>query len=226
MSGDGSDWDLDETKERGRWKKGEKQEASYVKILSAKVAVLQNSMVTWRWMVRQRRLVLSLGLSVLFLSLFSSAFVYKFGAALGCDFLKGNLCKNVSPLSSIAAPLPLPQDLHKDLSAQEQFPPPLRHQLPSDLELPRNYSDDELTARVLAQDILSRSTLNIEQPKLAFMFLTPGPLPFEGLWDRFFEVRSQIPKFDCFLLPLQSRFCGWHAQNLNLISVSALYAGP
>ncbi|CAK9212361.1 unnamed protein product [Sphagnum troendelagicum] len=144
-------------------------------------------MVTWRWMVRQRRLVLSLGLSVLFLSLFSSAFVYKFGAALGCDFLKGNLCKNVSPLSSIAAPLPLPQDLHKDLSAQEQFPPPLRHQLPSDLELPRNYSDDELTARVLAQDSLSRSTLNIEQPKLAFMFLTPGPLPFEGLWDRFFE---------------------------------------
>ncbi len=214
------------TKERGRWKKGEKQEASYVKILSAKLAVLQNSMVTWRWMVRQRRLVLSLGLSVLFLSLFSSAFVYKFGAALGCDFLKGNLCKNVSPLSSIAAPLPLPQDLHKDLSAQEQFPPPLRHQLPSDLELPRNYSDDELTARVLAQDILSRSTLNIEQPKLAFMFLTPGPLPFEGLWDRFFEVRSPIPKLDCFLLPLQSRFCGWHAQNLNLISVSALYAGP
>jgi hypothetical protein len=188
--------------------------------------VLQNSMVTWRWMVRQRRLVLSLGLSVLFLSLFSSAFVYKFGAVLGCDFLKGNLCKNVSPLSSIAAPLPLPQDLHKDLSAQEQFPSPLRHQLPSDLELPRNYSDDELTARALAQDILSRSTLNIEQPKLAFMFLTPGPLPFEGLWDRFFEVRSPIPKLDCFLLPLQSRFCGWHAQNLNLISVSALYAGP
>jgi hypothetical protein len=138
-------------------------------------------------MVRQRRLVLSLGLSVLFLSLFSSAFVYKFGAALGCDFLKGNLCKNVSPLSSIAAPLPLPQDLHKDLSAQEQFPPPLSHQLPSHLELPRNYSDDELTAHVLAQDILSRSTHNIEQPKLAFMFLTPGPLPFEGLWDRFFE---------------------------------------
>jgi hypothetical protein len=137
--------------------------------------------------VRQRRLVLSLGLSVLFLSLFSSAFVYKFGAALGCDFLKGNLCKNVSPLSSIAAPLPLPQDLHKDLSAQEQFPPPLSHQLPSHLELPRNYSDDELTAHVLAQDILSRSTHNIEQPKLAFMFLTPGPLPFEGLWDRFFE---------------------------------------
>ncbi len=214
------------TKERGRWKKGEKQEASYVKILSAKVAVLQNSMVTWRWMARQRRLVLSLGLSVLFLSLFSSAFVYKFGAALGCDFLKGSFCKNVSPLSSIAAPLPLPQDLHKDLSAQEQFPPPLRHQLPSDLELPRNYSDDELTARVLAQDILSRSTLNIEHPKLAFMFLTPGPLPFEGLWNRFFEVRSPIPKLDCFLLPLQSRFCGWHAQNLNLISVSALYAGP
>jgi hypothetical protein len=58
------------------------------------------------------------------------------------------------------------------------------------------------------------------------MFLTPGPLPFEGLWDRFFEVRSTIPKLDCFLLPLQSKFCGWHAQKLNLICVSALYAGP
>ncbi|CAK9854951.1 unnamed protein product, partial [Sphagnum jensenii] len=50
-------------------------------------------------------------------------------------------------------------------------------------------SDDELTAHVLAQDILSRPTLSlsVEQAKVAFMFMTPGALPFEAIWEKFFE---------------------------------------
>lgn len=33
-------------------------------------------------------------------------------------------------------------------------------------------------------------TLDMPQnPKIAFMFLTPGSLPFEKLWDNFFQVR-------------------------------------
>lgn len=50
----------------------------------------------------------------------------------------------------------------------------------------REYTDDELAARVVAKDILSRPSVQSKNPKIAFMFLTPGSLPFEKLWEKFF----------------------------------------
>ena len=51
----------------------------------------------------------------------------------------------------------------------------------------REYTDEEIVARVVIKDILSMP-FRPENRKLAFMFLTPGSLPFEKLWDNFFEV--------------------------------------
>ncbi|KAK9097732.1 hypothetical protein Syun_024777 [Stephania yunnanensis] len=51
----------------------------------------------------------------------------------------------------------------------------------------REFTDDEIAARVVIRDILQRPPLHSKNPKIAFMFLTPGTLPFERLWDRFFQ---------------------------------------
>ncbi|PKA65811.1 hypothetical protein AXF42_Ash017336 [Apostasia shenzhenica] len=50
----------------------------------------------------------------------------------------------------------------------------------------RILTDDELTARVITKDILSMTKVPSKSPKIAFMFLTPGSLPFEKLWEKFF----------------------------------------
>lgn len=52
----------------------------------------------------------------------------------------------------------------------------------------RPLTDDELATRVLAQDILSEPPKLAVKPKIAFMFLTAGNLPFERVWEKFFEV--------------------------------------
>lgn len=54
----------------------------------------------------------------------------------------------------------------------------------------RNYSDGELSTFVLAKDILTRPLHPVGKAKVAFMFLTGGPLPFEKLWEKFFEVSA------------------------------------
>lgn len=51
----------------------------------------------------------------------------------------------------------------------------------------REYSDDEIAARVVISEILSNPPVIRKDSKIAFMFLTPGALPFERLWDRFFQ---------------------------------------
>ncbi|KAK6942012.1 Glycosyl transferase, family 14 [Dillenia turbinata] len=51
----------------------------------------------------------------------------------------------------------------------------------------REYSDEEIASHVVIQDILSMPPLESKNPKIAFMFLTPGTLPFEKLWDKFFH---------------------------------------
>ncbi|XP_010433033.1 PREDICTED: uncharacterized protein LOC104717196 [Camelina sativa] len=51
----------------------------------------------------------------------------------------------------------------------------------------REYTDDEIAARVVIRDILSSPPVIRKNSKIAFMFLTPGTLPFERLWDRFFQ---------------------------------------
>ncbi|KAK8965407.1 hypothetical protein KSP40_PGU004512 [Platanthera guangdongensis] len=48
-------------------------------------------------------------------------------------------------------------------------------------------SDEEVASRVVFRDILSAPTVKVNIPKVAFMFLTPGSLPFEKLWEKFFE---------------------------------------
>lgn len=52
----------------------------------------------------------------------------------------------------------------------------------------REYSDDEIAARVVIREILNSPPVIRKNSKIAFMFLTPGTLPFERLWDRFFQV--------------------------------------
>ncbi|XP_010928720.1 glycosyltransferase BC10 isoform X1 [Elaeis guineensis] len=50
----------------------------------------------------------------------------------------------------------------------------------------RPLTDDEMASRVVTKDILSLPSVQSKNPKIAFMFLTPGSLPFERLWEKFF----------------------------------------
>ncbi|KAI7736900.1 hypothetical protein M8C21_032331 [Ambrosia artemisiifolia] len=52
----------------------------------------------------------------------------------------------------------------------------------------RELTDEENAARVVITEILKSSPPTPKNPKVAFMFLTPGPLPFEMLWDKFFQL--------------------------------------
>ncbi|KAL6331969.1 hypothetical protein AAG906_020322 [Vitis piasezkii] len=51
----------------------------------------------------------------------------------------------------------------------------------------REYTDAEIASRVVIKEILSMPPTQSRNPKLAFMFLTRGSLPFEMLWDKFFH---------------------------------------
>ncbi|KAI3981199.1 hypothetical protein MKX01_016334 [Papaver californicum] len=51
----------------------------------------------------------------------------------------------------------------------------------------REYSDAEIAARGVIRDILQTPPIRTKTPKLAFMFLTRRSLPFEQLWDKFFD---------------------------------------
>ncbi|CAA0818733.1 Core-2/I-branching beta-1-6-N-acetylglucosaminyltransferase family protein [Striga hermonthica] len=51
----------------------------------------------------------------------------------------------------------------------------------------RELTDDEIASRVVIRDILTTPPVISTQPKIAFLFLTPGALPFERLWDKFFQ---------------------------------------
>ncbi|XP_042046113.1 glycosyltransferase BC10-like [Salvia splendens] len=53
--------------------------------------------------------------------------------------------------------------------------------------LTKELTDDEVASRVVIKDILSRPPVISLNPKIAFLFLTPGALPFEKLWDKFFQ---------------------------------------
>ncbi|KAI9097641.1 hypothetical protein K1719_025412 [Acacia pycnantha] len=48
-------------------------------------------------------------------------------------------------------------------------------------------TDSEIESRVVNEEILKIKPLETKNPKVAFLFLTPDPLPFEKLWDTFFE---------------------------------------
>ena len=56
--------------------------------------------------------------------------------------------------------------------------------------LSREFTDDEIAARVTFKEILKTPPVQSKTPKkIAFMFLTPASLPFEKLWEKFFIVR-------------------------------------
>lgn len=54
----------------------------------------------------------------------------------------------------------------------------------------RELTDEEVASRVVIREILNTPPAISKTPKIAFMFLIPGQLPFEKLWDKFFQVRS------------------------------------
>jgi hypothetical protein len=71
------------------------------------------------------------------------------------------------------------------------YPPPdytssVRDWLP--VEPARELTDGERASRVVFRQILTTPPVRSKKSKIAFMFLTPGSLPFERLWDKFFEV--------------------------------------
>ncbi|TYJ20844.1 hypothetical protein E1A91_A08G024500v1 [Gossypium mustelinum] len=51
----------------------------------------------------------------------------------------------------------------------------------------RELTDEEIISRVVVRDILDTPPVESKNPKIAFMFLTPGSLPFEKLWNMFFR---------------------------------------
>ncbi|KAK2970513.1 hypothetical protein RJ640_001718 [Escallonia rubra] len=51
----------------------------------------------------------------------------------------------------------------------------------------RELTDEEVAARVIIKEILNAPPNMPKSPKIAFMFLSPGTLPFERLWDMFFQ---------------------------------------
>lgn len=51
----------------------------------------------------------------------------------------------------------------------------------------RELTDEENIAQVVFKEILKKPSVHSKNPKIAFMFLTPGNLPFENLWEKFFH---------------------------------------
>lgn len=56
----------------------------------------------------------------------------------------------------------------------------------------RPLTDDEIASDVVIKEILKAPPVQTMTPKVAFMFLTPGSLPFEMLWEKFFHVRALL----------------------------------
>lgn len=54
---------------------------------------------------------------------------------------------------------------------------------------PRELTDAEIESRVVTKEFLKSPPVHSKNPKIAFLFLTPGSLPFEKLWHVFFQVR-------------------------------------
>ncbi|KAJ8751072.1 hypothetical protein K2173_016253 [Erythroxylum novogranatense] len=51
----------------------------------------------------------------------------------------------------------------------------------------RIYTDEEIASRIVIREILQTPPIEVKNAKIAFMFLTPGSLPFEKLWEKFFH---------------------------------------
>ncbi|MBA0603291.1 hypothetical protein Gorai_003442 [Gossypium raimondii] len=51
----------------------------------------------------------------------------------------------------------------------------------------RELTDDETISQVVIKEILKTPPVESNNRKIAFLFLTPGQLPFEPLWAKFFQ---------------------------------------
>ncbi|KAK1685299.1 hypothetical protein QYE76_046147 [Lolium multiflorum] len=67
----------------------------------------------------------------------------------------------------------------------QHYASPMRDWLPAQPD--RELTDDERASRVVFRQILLTPAIQSRSSKIAFMFLTPGTLPFERLWEKFFE---------------------------------------
>lgn len=57
----------------------------------------------------------------------------------------------------------------------------------------RQLTDEELNSRAIVNGILAMPYVRTPISKIAFMFMTPGSLPLEKLWEKFFLVRKGRP---------------------------------
>lgn len=74
----------------------------------------------------------------------------------------------------------------------------------------REFSDAEVESRVVINEILKYYPVQTKVPKVAFLFLTPGSLPFEKLWHMFFQVYG-IPIPRTTYIDFMSSFITMHA---------------
>ncbi|XP_022996487.1 uncharacterized protein LOC111491719 [Cucurbita maxima] len=77
----------------------------------------------------------------------------------------------------------------------------------------RECSDAEIASRIVIREILNMPFVALKTPKIAFMFMTPGSLPFEKLWDKFFHGHEG--KFSVYV----------HASKEKPVHVSRYFAG-
>ncbi|KAL0727011.1 hypothetical protein Bca4012_023104 [Brassica carinata] len=67
----------------------------------------------------------------------------------------------------------------------------------------RKLTDEEVAARAVVREILKTPPSITQNSKIAFLFLTPGTLPFEKLWDEFFKGHEG--KFSVYIHPSKER---------------------
>ena len=85
----------------------------------------------------------------------------------------------------------------------QHYASPMRVWLPADPD--RELTDDERASRVVFRQILLTPPDHSPRSKIAFLFLTPGSLPFERLWEKFFQVLIIVSSLLCLLYLLCCR---------------------
>lgn len=86
----------------------------------------------------------------------------------------------------------------------------------------RELTDKEIESRVVVKDLLNYVPIQTNTPKVAFLFMTPGTLPFEKLWHLFFQVRHSIPLFSLFFSNAFFYFCSVFVFDLFIILLYGL----
>jgi hypothetical protein len=77
----------------------------------------------------------------------------------------------------------------------------------------RERTDEEIISSVVLRDILAMPMPVSKNPKIALMFLTPGTLPFEKLWEKF--LQGQEGRYSIYV----------HASREKPVHTSSLFVG-